>query len=136
MSTSTIRRPLTAAALPAQFIRFCTVGLSNTAVTLVAFWLLERTGIWYPAASAGAFFAGALNGFALNGRWTFRTQGSFPRYLGVQLTGLGIAVGLVALGVQYLHLPHLAAQMAAIPPVSVVTFTLARRVAFPVPSMG
>jgi putative flippase GtrA len=123
-----VRRPLPPVA--AQFARVCTVGLSNTAITLAAFWALERLGLPYPGASALAFLAGVANGFALNSRWTFRAHGSFPRYFGVQLLGLGLGVGLVVIIVSALHAPHLAAQVGAIPPVSVLTFTLSRRLAY------
>lgn len=115
-----------------QFARFCVVGVSNTAVTLAAFWVLERAGAWYVTASAVAFLLGAVNGFVLNGRWTFRARGSFPRYVGVQLCGLGLDVVLVALIVALARAPHLVAQAAALPPVSLTTFTLARRHAFAV----
>ena len=56
-----------------QFIKFGIVGVSNTLLTLVVYTvLLKGFGVWYLAASAIGFIAGAINGFLLNRRWTFR----------------------------------------------------------------
>jgi putative flippase GtrA len=123
--------PLPLAGLPrAQFVRFCAVGVTNTIVTLGAFWLLQRAGVFYLVASGLAFLAGVANSFVLNGRWTFRARGSFPRYLAVQLLGLAIGVAILTVAVTA-GSSHLAGQIVAIPPVSVTTFGLARRLAFP-----
>lgn len=113
-----------------RFARFCAVGVTNTMITLVGFWLLDHAGLPYPAASACAFVVAVLNSYVLNGRWTFRARGSLVRYMAVQLTGLGLNVGLVTVAVVGLGIAHLLAQMVAIPPVSVVTFILASRFVF------
>jgi putative flippase GtrA len=117
-------------AVPAQLTRFCVVGASNTAVALLAFWLLERAGVPYPVAAGLSFGAGAVNGYLLNRAWTFRVPGSFARYIAIQAVGVGLDVGLVAAGVGALHLEHLLAQLVAIPLVTTTNFTLSRRFAF------
>jgi putative flippase GtrA len=122
----TVRLP---AALPA-FARFCAVGATNTAITLAAFWLLERVGTPYQVASALAFAAGVANSYLLNGRWTFRARGSFPRYVAVQLSALALDVACVSGAVELLGMSHLLAQLLAMPPVSVATFVLASRFVF------
>ena len=56
-----------------QFVKFGIVGVSNTLLTFVVYTLLLKVfGVWYLAASAIGFVVGAINGFLLNRRWTFR----------------------------------------------------------------
>src|SRR5271155_2042230 len=56
-----------------QFVKFGIVGVSNTVLTLVIYTvLLKGFGVWYLAASAIGYIVGAVNGFLLNRKWTFR----------------------------------------------------------------
>src|SRR5271169_6471720 len=56
-----------------QFVKFGIVGVSNTLITFAVYTLLLKVfGVWYLGASAIGFLAGAVNGFLLNRRWTFR----------------------------------------------------------------
>ena len=116
--------------LPAQFWRFAAVGATNTAVTLTSYALALRAGAPYLAAGALAFVLGALNGFTLNRTWTFVHAGPLAaagaRYALVQLIGLGADLALLRLGVRGLGLAHLPAQIAAVPPVTLLTFVLSR----------
>ena len=122
------------ARLAAQWLRFTLVGVSNTALSLAAFALLERGGVHYLLSSAAAFVLGALNSYALNRRWTFRSDAppapELARFLFVQAAGLGTNLVLLAELVEVAGLHHLMAQLIAFPFSSVVTFTLARRWAF------
>ena len=119
-----------ARSLPSQFWRFAAVGATNTAVTLASYAVALRLGAPYLVAGALAFALGALNGFVLNRTWTFVHDGPLAaagaRYAVVQLIGLGADVALLRLGVQGLQLAHLPAQVAAIPPVTLLTFVLSR----------
>ena len=54
-----------------QFLRFCTVGLGNTAVDFLAFFLLNLGGVPSLPAQALSYSAGVVNSFFLNRRWTF-----------------------------------------------------------------
>jgi putative flippase GtrA len=119
---------------PHQFVRFCIVGLSNTALSLVVFVIAVSVGVPYLAASAGAFAAGALNGYTLNRVWTFKA-GSFraqglARYVLVQGLGLGLNVGLLAALVELLDVASIPAQAMVLPAISIVTFALNRRWTF------
>jgi len=58
-----------------QFIRFCTVGLGNTAVDLIAFFILNFGGTPYLQAQLISYSIGVLNSFVFNRRWTFRAAG-------------------------------------------------------------
>ena len=113
-----------------QFARFCAVGATNTLITVLVFWLLQRSGVPYAPASAAAFAAGAANGFVLNGAWTFRRRGRPLAYVAVQGVGLALDVGLIAAAVRGLGAPHLAAQVAVLPVVTTTTFVLSRRLVF------
>lgn len=54
-----------------QFLRFCTVGLANTAVDFAVFFLLNMAGIPYLPAQAISYSAGITNSFFINRKWTF-----------------------------------------------------------------
>jgi len=77
--------------LLAEASKFALVGVSNTLLSLVVYSVLVGAGEWYPLAAGMAFAAGAVNGYVLNRRWTFRrgSAGAPLRYVAVQLLGLG-----------------------------------------------
>lgn len=58
-----------------QFLRFCTVGLGNTAVDFAAFFLITLGGVPYLMAQALSYAAGVVNSYILNRTWTFRVAG-------------------------------------------------------------
>lgn len=57
-----------------QFLRFCAVGLGNTAVDFSAFYLLMLGGLPYLVAQVLSYSAGVANSFILNRKWTFRMR--------------------------------------------------------------
>jgi len=88
----------TAAELVDQLARFACVGLSNTFLSYVVYATLVALGSPYLAAGALAFAAGAVNGYRLNRRWTFRASDSLGprvRYVAVQAAGLAATTGLL-----------------------------------------
>jgi putative flippase GtrA len=113
-----------------RFCRFGTVGVANTLLTLVTFTLLTRVGVESSLASALAFGAGAINGYLLNRAWTFHASGSLPRYVAVQLVGAACSAGGIALASSTLDLRHLIAECVVIPAVTLLTYTLSRRLVF------
>jgi len=115
------------APLLVQFLKFGTVGVSNTLITFIVYGLLLKVfGVWYLAASAVGFVAGATNGFLLNRRWTFRGHVGDSltpvRWAIVQTCGLGINEGLLYLFVHDARLDKLLAQVFATGVVTVTTF--------------
>src|SRR5271157_4480935 len=83
-----------------QFVKFGIVGVSNTLLTLVTYTVLLKVfGVWYLAASGIGFVLGAINGFLLNRRWTFREHVGDAltpvRWGVVQTVGLGIDEALL-----------------------------------------
>jgi putative flippase GtrA len=115
------------APIVAQFVKFGIVGVSNTLLTLAVYTvLLKGFGVWYLAASAIGFAAGATNGFLWNRRWTFREHVGDAltpvRWGVVQTCGLGINEGLLYVLVHDAHLDKLLAQVCATAVVTVTTF--------------
>jgi putative flippase GtrA len=110
-----------------QFVKFGIVGVSNTLLTFAVYTLLLKVfGVWYLAASAIGFIVGAVNGFLLNRRWTFRGHvgDAFTpvRWTVVQGCGLLANLGLVYLFVEEVSLDKLIAQACATAIVTVLTF--------------
>jgi putative flippase GtrA len=106
---------------------FGTVGVSNTLLTFAVYTVLLKVfGVWYLAASAIGFVAGATNGFLLNRRWTFRGHVGDAltpvRWATVQGCGLGINEGLLFLLVHHAQLDELVGQALATAVVTTLTF--------------
>jgi putative flippase GtrA len=77
-----------------EFVRFCAVGASGYAVNLAVYAALLTAGVHYLAAAAIAFIVAALNNYAWNRTWTFRTSdapvlGQGARALVVSALSLG-----------------------------------------------
>lgn len=125
---------LAIAAVVLQWLRFATVGASNTLLSWCLYAVLEHVGIHYLLASGLAFATGALNSYALNRRWTFRSRGrhapEIVRFGAVQCIGLALDVSLLYVLVRDVGIHHLIAQALVFPVASVVTFMLSRRWVF------
>ncbi len=108
--------------LTAEFLRFCVVGVLNTAIDLGLFALLTRlAGLDPLVANILSFSAGAANSFLLNKYWTFGAGGGgrevatqATRFLVVTLLVLGIHEGLLLLLHKQLELPDLPVKVLAI----------------------
>ncbi len=128
----------------AQFLKFGIVGISNTLLTFAIFTLLLKVfGVNYLAASAIGFAAGAINGFLLNRRWTFKEHAGDAltpvRWTVVQGVGLAVNEGLIYLFVSDAGLDKLVGQAFATAIVVVGTFFANRAWTFrtaPVTQLG
>jgi putative flippase GtrA len=129
MSVSVVPHPRVPA-LIAQLVRFGCVGATNTALTVATYAALVALGPPVALAAALGWGVGAVNGFLLNRAWTFRgaPRGALPaaRYAVVALVGSGLNAVLVAFAVSEEHLPHLAGELAVLPPVTLLTFLVCR----------
>jgi putative flippase GtrA len=108
-------------------VKFGIVGVSNTLLTFAVYTLLLKAfGVWYVAASGIGFTVGAVNGFLLNRRWTFRGHVGDAltpvRWFVVQGCGLGLNLGLVYMFVDGFGIGKLAGQVPATAIVTVLTF--------------
>jgi putative flippase GtrA len=115
----------------AQFVKFGIVGVSNTALAFLVYTMLVKGfGLWYLAASAIGFAVGAVNGFLLNRRWTFREHAGDPltpvRWFVVQGCGLLLNLALVYVLVDRVALDKLLGQAVATVVVVVITFFVNR----------
>ncbi len=124
------RRQLNAHVL-VQFVKFGLVGVSNTLLSFAVYTILLKVfGVWYIAASGIGFALGAVNGFLLNRRWTFKEHAGDPltpvRWAIVQGCGLGATLGLVYLFVDGAGLDKLVGQACATAIVTVLTFGVNR----------
>jgi putative flippase GtrA len=114
-----------------QFVKFGIVGISNTLITFAVYtFLLKVVGVWYLAAAAIGFVIGAVNGFLLNRRWTFREHVGDAltpvRWMVVQGCGLGLNEGLLYLLVHDARFDKLIAQALVMGVVTVSTFAANR----------
>jgi putative flippase GtrA len=126
--------------LVVQFLKFGIVGVSNTLLAFATYTMLLKVfGVWYVAASGIGFAVGAVNGFLLNRRWTFREHSGDAftpvRWAIVQSCGLGLNLGLVYLFVHDLGLDELVGQIPATAIVTVGTFTANRSWTFRTPAV-
>lgn len=110
-----------------QLLRFGTVGVANTLLTVAAYAALRHAGVPRLAAAPLGFALGAVNGFVWNGRWTFRTRGVLRRYLAVQIAALGATDALLA-G----HVPYVAVLVV----VTIASFAAMRTWAFSLRFVG
>lgn len=62
-----------------QFTKFCIIGVTNTTLDVVVYWMLTRgLGLYYIAAAVLSFVVVITWSFYANRRWTFRSNG--PSY--------------------------------------------------------
>jgi putative flippase GtrA len=118
-----------------QLLRFAAVGVANTLITLASYAAGIRAGLPYLIAGALSYALGGVNGFLLNRTWTFGYRGrvirAAARYAAV--TGLGIAANLALLHAAVsTGVPRSLGEVAAIAPVTLLTFALNRAWAFAV----
>jgi putative flippase GtrA len=111
----------------AQFVKFGIVGVSNTLLFFAIYTvLLKGFGVWYIAASGVGYLVGAVNGFLLNRRWTFKEHVGDSltpvRWTVVQGCGLALNLSLVYLFVDGASLDKLVGQACATAIVTVLTF--------------
>jgi putative flippase GtrA len=114
-----------------QFVKFGIVGVSNTVLAFAIYTVLLKVfGVWYLAASAIGFVAGAVNGFLLNRRWTFSDHVGDSltpvRWGVVQGCGLALNEGLLYLFVDGASIEKLLGQACATIIVTVLTFFVNR----------
>ncbi|OKO95431.1 GtrA family protein [Geobacillus proteiniphilus] len=80
--------------------RFAVVGVSNTAVDFVIFFLLAAMGVPAAAAQVVSYGVGMANSYIWNRLWTFQVKrkaniGEFLRFLAVNGLSLGASLGVL-----------------------------------------
>lgn len=118
------------------FVRYCTVGVSNTVIDFGLYTILTRWGaLHYLLANAISFLVAVSWSYVWNRRWTFRSTDrrrvrQFVTFMAITIVGVGISEAVLAIGVEALHIPDLAAKMLAAPLVLAWNYGAARKWAF------
>lgn len=118
-----------------QLVRFGLVGGLSTLLYMGTYAAVTTSGVSYVLAALVAFAVSASIGFLLHHFWTFRVESrpqrqGFARWLALQLSVLGINIGLLAVLVEALGLDRLVAQAVLLPMIPLATFVLSRRWVF------
>lgn len=79
-----------------KFVRFCAVGVGNTAIDVLCFFVLTVSGFSYGGAQVLAYSAGMINSYILNRTWTFQVRYNrglqeMARFLTVNLLSLAVS---------------------------------------------
>ncbi len=98
--------------LAVQFIKFGFVGISNTLISLVVYYLGLALGVHYVAANAAGFVLGTINAYFWNNRYVFKKAEGEVRSTGRSVVRVFVSYGftlalstvLLALWVDGLHI--------------------------------
>lgn len=118
-----------------QLLRFLLVSVANTALGLSCIYLaMGLLGLNYLVANAVGYAIGAVLGFALNRRWTFRHEGPWHQALWKWLLVIALSFGVNLLVVRLLHtrlgMNAYSAQLGGVICYGAVQFLGARNFAF------
>jgi putative flippase GtrA len=102
-----------------RFAKFCVVGLCNTIITFLTYYLLvEAAHANYMISSFTGYIFGVANSFAMNKRWTFhnadtRVVPQFIRFIFINIISLGANLSILYLNVEGLGIDKMIAQLIA-----------------------
>lgn len=100
-----------------QLVRFNLVGILNTLVDFIIFFILNAVGITYLIAQTCSYSCGIINSYFFNKYWTFRATGitaaEIIRFAAINLVALTVSVLLVYIFHSLLHFALLPAKIAA-----------------------
>jgi len=117
-----------------EFIKFAFFGLLNSLVNYACFFILLKIGVFYIFASTFGFFSGAITGYYLNRRYTFKSQIIFTKglykYLSIQLFMLIINIIALFYLVEYIGFEAMIGQFFAIIITALLNFLFVRRFVF------
>lgn len=118
-----------------EFSRFIIVGVTNTTANYALYAVcLMLLGWHYLIAGALGFLLGAMIGYILNYRWTFKSNVAFGKgsikYLSIQLFCLCLHMATQVAVVTWLYVPAIWSQLAGIVVTTFVNFGLSRKIVF------
>jgi putative flippase GtrA len=109
-----------------KFIKFSIVGVTNTLVSLVSFYVFfEVIGIYYIVASTLGYIVGLINSYFWNLRWTFKQKhsiGVLIKFVFVNIVALGLKLSVIYILVESLQIPELYSEVIAMGFAIVVNF--------------
>ena len=78
-----------------QLLKYGVIGILNTLITLVTFYLLNtRLGLSYGISNVTGYVLGVINSFLWNRNWVFKTKKDFKRELVLFVCGFLICLAL------------------------------------------
>lgn len=116
-----------------RFIRFCIVGLMNTAVTFLVFTVMRHLGCGLYLSNVLSYVAGVINSFIWNKNWVYRSEGRrwyVEALLFVCFFGICYSIQLVVFKLALLYLPEWLSQILGMGTYSVTNFILNRLFTF------
>ena len=91
-----------------SFFKFACVGLSNTFISLLIYYLLKSVGINYIIATATGYIVSSFSGYLLNKNWVFKNKEekrkSIFKYYILYGSSLLLNILLMAIQVSLLHI--------------------------------
>lgn len=104
-----------------QFIKFCLVGILNTLINLIIFFILTNIfHIYYLISAVFAFLAAVTNSFILNKTWTFKekisqnTYNKYAKFFLVSIIALVINLLILYVLVEFFNVYNMFAQLIGI----------------------
>jgi putative flippase GtrA len=120
-----------------QILRFATVGVINTLLTLAIIYLLMHLGVDYRGANLAGYLVGFVVSFVLNRNWTFTHRGhwlgSFARWIVVAAVAYGGNLATVVMLHQWLGIDAHLAQLGGMPVYTLLSYVGGRYFAFTAP---
>lgn len=120
-----------------QILRFATVGVINTLLTLAIIYLLMHLGVDYRWANLAGYLVGFVVSFVLNRNWTFTHRGhwlgSFARWVVVAAFAYAGNLATVVMLHQWLGIDAHFAQIGGMPVYTLLSYFGGRYFAFKAP---
>ncbi|GIM45622.1 membrane protein [Collibacillus ludicampi] len=123
-----------------QFFRFCLIGLVNTSVSYINYYLFIRIGIGMAVSYALAYLVGMISSLLFNASWTFAVRrihwNMTVKFVLANLLVAACGEWLLRPVVYQLHIPVQYAQLFTLIPTTVLNFMLSRFWVFRVRAMA
>jgi putative flippase GtrA len=102
-----------------RFAKFAIVGVSNTLLTLLTYWLLVYFGMYFVTANIIGYTLGVVNSYFWNSKYVFEKIGAhtttIPKFVVVNLIVLGLTTTLLYMFVERIGLNKYIVQLMVIP---------------------
>ena len=98
-----------------QFVKFSLVGATNTLISLMAYTLLVKLGIYYIVANVLAYGVGMVNSYILNKLWVFNSNSSTgstaAKFILINISALSLSTFLLYLCVSLIGVNKILSQI-------------------------
>lgn len=113
-----------------RFLKYAVSGTINTLITLISYNIFIRLDVNYILANFIAYCLGVLNGFVLNKRWVFKSNGKIrvllPKFITVNVMSLTFSSMLLFFLVNGAAFNKIAAQLTATMITGIFNYTMNR----------